>query len=172
MAFRVPLFNLIVFCDFHKVLEDSRLASAAFLGKQERVVRLAVNLAFFLVILVVLFKHCGTDGTLEMLEVVLFAEGGDVRPTKHAVAFRANQIEPSKVIMFAKDERRAIFLSGWEELLHDGLLTVLQMRLGDKEKLTYMTAEAFEVIKFAKSTHKLPGYLLGTYRTRLVVHLT
>ncbi len=131
MAFRVPLFELVVLWHFDEILENCRLATAALLGEEERVVRLAVNLALFLVVLIVLLKHGRTNGTLEMLEVIFLVEGGDVRPTEHTVAFWANQVEPLEVIVFAKDERCAILLGGWEELLDDQLLTVLQMRLGD-----------------------------------------
>jgi hypothetical protein len=74
----VPVLVLAVTEDLDKLLKNGGLASVTALGELGRVVVVAVDLAVVLVVAILGTKDGGAEGAGEVVDVVLFVEGGDV----------------------------------------------------------------------------------------------
>lgn len=70
VAVRMVLLDFTVSLHLDEVLEDGSATSTALHGEHDRVVCLAIDLAFFLVVLVVLLENGWTDCAREVLEMV------------------------------------------------------------------------------------------------------
>jgi hypothetical protein len=74
----MPVLVLSVAEDLDKLLEDSRLAAIAPLGKLGRVVVVTVDMSIVFVVAVLGAKDGGTEGAGEMINMILVVEGGYV----------------------------------------------------------------------------------------------
>ena len=64
--------------DLHKLLQDRRLAAITLLRECGRVVEVAVDVAFMLIVRILCAKDGGADAAGEVLDVVFAVESGDV----------------------------------------------------------------------------------------------
>ncbi len=88
----MPVLILTVSEDFDKLLENGILAALTALRKFDRIVVMAIHVAFVLVIAVLGSELCRTDGACEMLDVILPVQGGDVGTSKSAAARMTEEI--------------------------------------------------------------------------------
>lgn len=88
----MPVLVLAIAEDFDKLLQNGCLAAVAALGKFCRIVIMAVDVSFVLVIAVLGAKHGRAYGAGEMLDVILSIQCGDVRAAKSASACMAEQV--------------------------------------------------------------------------------
>lgn len=127
VAFGMPMLVLAIAVDLDELLEDGCLAAVAALGKLGRVVIVAVNATFMLVVAVRGAEHGGTYRAGEVLDVVFALEGGNVRAAEGLSALVAQQVESAEVVGLAERVLARGLLGDGEELGGDNLAAVLEI---------------------------------------------
>lgn len=136
--------------DFHKLLQDGRLTSIAFLGELGGVVVVAIDTPLMLIIRVLGTKDRRADGAREMLNVVLAIQSCYVGASQRTAACKAEKIEPSEVVGFAERILIRRLVRYGKELGGHNLPTVLEdvsrkYQVYTNHGIAYMAREALPV---------------------------
>lgn len=113
----MPVLILSIAINLDELLENGSLTSVAALSKLSRVVIVAVNLLFVLVITVLSAENGRTHRAREVVDMIFVVKRSDVRSTKRGVALVAQETQTTKVVGFAQRVLASILLVvNWEEL--------------------------------------------------------
>lgn len=106
----VPVLILTIAINLNELLENGSLTSIAALSKLRRVVIVAVNLLFVLIIAVLSAKYGWTHRAREVVDMVFVVKRRNVRSTKGGVALVAQETQTTKVVGFAQRVLTSILL--------------------------------------------------------------
>jgi len=112
--------------DFDKLLEDGSPTAIAALGELCRVMIVAVDVAFVLVIAVLGAKDGRTYGAGKVFYMVFAIQGGDVRAPQGASAGVAQEIESTEIVGFAEGVLIRRLVGDREELGSNNFAAVLE----------------------------------------------
>ena len=116
--------------DLHKLLQNRRLTPVALLRKLGRIMIVAVDIPFVLVIRVLSAEDGGTDAAGEVLDVVFAVEGGDVGAAESAAAGVAEEVEAAEIVRFAEGVLVRGLVGDGEEFRSDDFVAVLLQTRG------------------------------------------
>ena len=173
------LFEIALLVDFDVVGEDRGETAGALGGKETRVVLWAVDFVVSLVVRVILAEDDMAEGACEVVQMVLFVSGLDVRALEGGVALDTDEAQPFEVVKLAQEH--ALPGAGVKGL-NDRLLTVLNPShptrghtnselgcpsssfffkdhppIGGVRWQTYMAREALQVVLVSERPHKVSG---------------
>lgn len=111
--------------DLDELLQDGSLTSVAFLREFGRIMVVAVDVTFVLVVRILSAKDGRTDTAGEVLNVIFAVQSGNVRASKRAFARVTEQIEATEVVRFAQRVLVRRLIRDWEELGGYYLVAVL-----------------------------------------------
>ena len=112
--------------DFDKLFQDGGLAAITPLGEFCRVVIVAVDASFMLVVAVRGAKHGRTHGTGKVLNVVFPVERGNVGTTERLAALKAEQVKAAEVVGLAQRVLAGWLFGNGEEFRGNDFAAVLQ----------------------------------------------
>lgn len=113
--------------DLDELLQDGGLTSVALLREFGRIVVVAVDVAFVLVVRILSAKDGRADTAGEVLNVILAVQSGDVRASKRTFARVTEQIEATEVVRFAQRVLIRRLIRNGEELGGYDLVAVLRI---------------------------------------------
>ena len=88
--------------DLYKLLQDCCLTSVASLRVLGRIMIMAIDFAFVLVVAILRAKNRWANGAGEVFNVVFPIQCCDVRAAKSTSTFIAQEIQPAKIVDLAK----------------------------------------------------------------------
>ena len=81
----MPMLILAIPKDLYELLEDRGLTTVAPLSKLSRIVIMAIDFIFMLIVAVLRSKNRGTNRACEMFNVIFSIQGRNVRTTKRSL---------------------------------------------------------------------------------------